>query len=405
MATSGTGVQRKRKLTAPIVAAMVPAATPYRVHDTVVPRLFIRVQPSGIKSYNVQWSRASSVAIGKHPQMVPDAARERALDILRDAAKNGTPEAAKRKSKPATLRAFLDDDFAPWATAHLKWGEGAVKRIKSAFPDRLDKPLADLNAWVIEKWRSQRLKAGKAAGTVNRELATLKSALAKAVAAGLLPAHPLASVKLRAVDNARVRYLADDEERRLRDALQARDRAGVEARARGNEWREKRGHALLPTLPVGGYCDHLTPLVLLALNTGLRRGELTALEWADLDLTAKRVHVRAAAAKSGKSRHVPLNTEAVDLLKLWQTQHDGAGRVFNVRDVKSAWLPIATTAKLKNFRFHDLRHTFASRLVMAGVDLNTVRELLGHADLKMTLRYAHLAQEHKEAAVELLTMR
>ena len=68
-------------------------------------------------------------------------------------------------------------------------------------------------------------------------------------------------------------------------------------------------------------------------------------------------------------------------------------------DVKSAWLPLVDAAKVRAFRFHDFRHTFASKLVMAGVDLNTVRELLGHADLKMTLRYAHLAPEHKAAAV------
>lgn len=395
----------KQKLTAPIVGTLAARDRPYRVHDTVVPRLFVRVQPSGIKSFNVQWSRASSTSVGKHPEMLPETARTKALEILREAA-DGTPDVVKRKraGKPATLQSFLDDEFRPWAVAHLKWGEGAAKRIETAFADRLDKPLADLNAWTIEKWRSQRLKAGKAPGTVNRELATLKSALSKAVAAGLLPAHPLASVKLRKVDNARVRYLSPDEETALRNALAGRDREATEARARANAWREDRGYALLPVLPVGGYCDHLSPLVLTALNTGLRRGELTALLWADVDLKAKRVHVRAAAAKSGKARHVPLNSEAALVLKRWKEQ-GVATKVFDVCDAKKAWQGVVDGAKLKGFRFHDLRHSFASKLVMAGVDLNTVRELLGHADLKMTLRYAHLAQEHKEAAVELLTRR
>ena len=154
-----------------------------------------------------------------------------------------------------------------------------------------------------------------------------------------------------------------DEEKRLRDALAQRDRDGIAARDSGNEWRRARSNALLPTLPAGGYFDHLTPMVLLALNSGLRRGELTALDWTDVNFPAKSLHVRAAAAKSGISRDVPLNKETGSILTRWQRQTGNVGRVFNVRDVKTAWLALMRDAKLDGFNFHDLRHSFASALV------------------------------------------
>lgn len=109
--------------------------------------------------------------------------------------------------------------------------------------------------------------------------------------------------------------------------------------------------------------------------------------------------IRAETAKSGRQRHVPLNTEAAAVLVRWLKQSSGVGRVFQPRDVKTGWRGLVESARVTAFRFHDLRHHFASKLVMAGVDLSTVRELLGHADIKMTLRYAHLAPEHLSAAV------
>jgi integrase len=143
-------------------------------------------------------------------------------------------------------------------------------------------------------------------------------------------------------------------------------------------------------------------LVLLAINTGLRLGELLALQWSDINAEGQMLTVRRENAKSGRQRHVPLNTEAATVLGKWAAQKDCAGPVFGISGTKTSWGSLLVAASVAGFRFHDLRHHFASRLVMAGVDLNTVRELLGHADLTMTLRYAHLAPEHLAAAVNKL---
>jgi len=206
----------------------------------------------------------------------------------------------------------------------------------------------------------------------------------------------LIEVQQAKVDSTRKRYLSDAEERRLRKALANRDANGRDARARANDWRAERGKEKLKPLD---YSDHLTPAVLLSLNTGLRRGELTQLEWPDIDFNARSLTVRAAASKSGKRREIPLNAEAVDILKRWKKQIGGEGRLFPFYDLKTAWTALLVAAKIANLRWHDLRHTFASKLVNAGVDLNAVRELLGHADLKMTLRYSHSKQSHLANAV------
>ena len=121
--------------------------------------------------------------------------------------------------------------------------------------------------------------------------------------------------------------------------------------------------------------------------------------------------VTGGGAKSRMTRHIPLNTESEAILAEWQAHvPDTSGFVFPGKDggrldnVNRSWRGLMKNAGITGFRFHDLRHNFASRLVMAGIDLNTVRELLGHSDIKMTLRYAHLAQEVKAAAVARLVV-
>ena len=151
--------------------------------------------------------------------------------------------------------------------------------------------------------------------------------------------------------------------------------------------------------------------MLLSLHTGMRRGELFALTWQSVDLQASRITVHGATAKSGRTRHLPLNSEALAVLRGWHDQSANTiglvfpgknGAAFN--NVRRSWEGALKAAKITRFRWHDLRHTFASKLVMAGVDLNTVRELLGHSDYAMTQRYAHLAPEHKAAAVAKLVV-
>jgi integrase len=195
-----------------------------------------------------------------------------------------------------------------------------------------------------------------------------------------------------------VRYLSKAEEVRLRDALTERDTEMREARVSANKWRKDRKHEPLPTLP--HYGDHLTAAVLISMNTGVRRGELLALRWTAIDTKGKQLTIEGSTAKNEQTRHIPLNSEALEVLERWKEQAPDSERVFPIdTGFKSAWVPLLLRAGITAFRWHDLRHHFASRLVQAAVPLNTIRELLGHGSMAMTLRYAHLAPDQKADAV------
>jgi integrase len=391
------------KLTLRTVDAAKPLAKPYELRDGDIKGLLLRVQPSGVKSFVVEWGRGKRTTLGRFPVMTLAAARTQAMTALADAAQHGTPEIAKPRGKVVTLGDLINKEYGPWVKANRKDGEATVARLESTFSEFLTKPLSEVNAWVVEKWRSARLKAGRTPATVNRDLTALKACLSKGVEWELLETHPLTKVKPSKVDTqGRVRYLSPKEDKALRKALHNRDAKMIAERKSGNRWRAERERELLPDIPDDGFGDHLTPMVLLAMNTGLRRGELTSLEWTDIDLRRKQLTVRGGNAKSGKTRHVPLNTEALDVLKRYHRQHKGDGRLFDLTRVNKSFAALLESAGIAELRFHDLRHSFASHLVMAGADLYVVKELLGHASIAMTERYSHLAPGHKAKAVALL---
>ena len=213
---------------------------------------------------------------------------------------------------------------------------------------------------------------------------------------------------MKADRSAKVRFLSADEEQRLREAAIQREVQIKAERENANQWRRERNYELYPDLNQYQFADHMRPMILLSINTGMRQGEVFSLKWENINFERALLTIEGAYAKSGKTRHIPLNSEALQVLKSWREQTKISDLVFpSINNkpfytVKTSWKGIRDAAKIKNFRWHDMRHHFASRLVMAGVDLNTVRELLGHSDLTMTLRYAHLAPEHKANAVEKL---
>src|SRR5215470_15327783 len=162
-----------------------------------------------------------------------------------------------------------------------------------------------------------------------------------------------------------------------------------------------------PSISSGTRPTRLRSLVVVALHTGMRRRELRALQWQDVDFATGTIRIRQD--KAGDGRWVTMNSAAREaLLAVKREQKILSTYVFSSPEGKffhnfeRYWRPALRAAKIPNFRFHDLRHTFASRLAMAGVDLYTVQRAGGWKTQIMVQRYAHLDPGHMRAAVERL---
>ncbi|MCZ7565157.1 MAG: site-specific integrase [Burkholderiales bacterium] len=306
-----------------------------------------------------------------------------------------------RASAPGRWGEFLKDHYKPWAeSGGLKHAKGELKALESEFGEWFKRPLNAISVLDLERYRRRKTMAGVKPQTINRHFDRLHLVLSKAVLWKHLPTHPWQGRERAKVDeDHRVRWLKSDEEASLRKALAARDARMRAERESANRWRKDRGYTLYPEIPADGFGDHLTPMVLVSMNTGMRRGELRQILWSDVDFERAILTIRGGYAKSRRTRHIALNAEALGVLKRWKRQAGDRPVVFGVARVDRAWHAVLTSGKITDFRWHDLRHHFASQLVMRGVDLNTTRELMGHADIAMTLRYAHLAPEHKAEAV------
>lgn len=401
-------------LTKTLIDGLEKRAKYYDTHDDDVPGLALRVEVSGKKIYRLRYKLPDgtrrAISIGDAAVLTVTQARDAAKLHWADAVRGDDPLSAKVAARAHTLKSFLDDVYIHRTT--IKTAPETVERIKHAFPGLLTKRLGEIRPMWVESWRKTRQDKGTAKSTTNRDLDALRGVLTKAVDWGFLDEHPLKRVKKDKVDGGtKPRFLNPEELKRLHDALEAREAEMRAKRTRFNKWRKGRSMSTFPDLSKLPFADYLRPMVLLALNSGMRRGEIFQLKWADvvLDGDEPSLVIHGVNAKGGRTRHVPLNAQALDTLTRWKAQTGGTGLVFQsprgggqFGHIRRAWADLMKDASLPDFRFHDCRHHFASMLVQKGIDLNIVRELLGHSDLKLTLRYAHLSPKNARAAVRAL---
>ena len=149
----------------------------------------------------------------------------------------------------------------------------------------------------------------------------------------------------------------------------------------------------------------LRDIIVCAINSGMRKAEMLDLKWSQI----RNGHIYLQKTKSKKSRQIPINEDLAALFRqIRQKQHLTSEYVFlcnrsrRINSIKYAIGAALRRAGIEDFRFHDLRHTFASHFIMRGGDLKSLQEILGHADIKTTRRYMHLSKSHKKRAVNLL---
>ncbi len=250
-------------------------------------------------------------------------------------------------------------------------------------------PLTEITASRISAYKAHLRGKGLSACSMNHQRGFLSHAFKKAIREWeWIKENPVEKISREKVSNARDRWLTLEEEKRLLDVcvIYATGKENVQV---PHYW--------------------LQEIVFFDLNTGMRMDEVLSLEWPHVDLFRKTVTVMRS--KNGEKRTIPLNQRAFELLKAKAKVRDirskyvfasEAGTKIDSGNLRRGFYNALERAEITDFRFHDLRHTFATRLAQAGVDLYKIAKLLGHKDIKMTQRYSHHYPESLRDGVEVL---
>jgi site-specific recombinase XerD len=278
--------------------------------------------------------------------------------------------------KKAVTFGELADDALEYSKAHKRSYRMDVYRMRPLREEFGARPADKITPQDLERWLADTADENDwAPGTVNRAKALLSLVFRLGIENGKVEKNPARLVRRRPENNARIRFLSAEEEARLRKVIQEK------------------------------YPEHM-PEFEIALHTGIRKSELYGLTWEFIDSDHRVLTV--ALSKNGETRHVPMNAVTLAAVEHLRQRKKEKNAVFlnehgePLQNSRHWFDPAVAAAGIEDFTWHCLRHTFASRLVMKGVDIRTVQELLGHKTIQMTVRYAHLAPQHKLAAVERL---
>ncbi len=312
----------------------------------------------------------------------------------------GVPKTAKELESTAQNSSVLIAELCDDLLRHIQSKPNVYKdqrnppyrigMIKKVFGER---PATSIRPYEIADWLDS---LGRAPATVNRYKVTLSSIYRYGKQRDKVQVNPAREVAQQKLNNGIIRYLKPDEEKRLRAVLQK----AVDACGPQNEQRRKRLQHRIYELDV-------------ALGTGMRKGEQYGLRWSDIDFDRRVITLRDT--KNGSNRTVPMIDDVVSafrqLKKLSLERKDRAidrpnaapdDVVFGIGDNKKWWEAALKDAKIKAFRWHDLRHTFCSRLAQAGVSLKVIQEAAGHKTIQMSARYAHMDHTTLQNAMSVL---
>jgi site-specific recombinase XerD len=371
-----------------------PGRSHVEVFDPVLKGFYLDLLASGRKSFRLRYrfnQQLRVITLGDAAEMSLEDARQAAREWLRKCKSGTDPLALPAHVLGPTVAAFFVEQYLPYIKSYKRsWDTDDSMMRNHLLPKLGHKHMGTLTPPDVAIFVEQMKSEGYAPGTCNRALVLLRYGFTLALRwklPGVL-SNPVKEVKNLRDDNKIERFLTTEQMARLM------------AEVRESE---------------SGMLQHI---VLFLLYTGARKREVLDAKWVDVDWERK--SWRLPKTKSGKIRHIPLSVGALQLLGHLRDQSASQGEVGHAIRAEWAQRPIFANPKtglpyvsffyswdtarkragLPELRVHDLRHSFASFLVNAGRSLYEVQELLGHADIRTTSRYAHLSRERLFAAVE-----